>query len=290
MFKRVRSTLETLTGGTQVSWEHTSLTGDFRFRLKADAPVNGYGRTALADSLFALHNKQPAHQLIRALKSYSWYTQNPALEAFGVHEAQLMTCDDLFVIGRNVYQAACGSSSVAQSYVRDFLSRTEGLDAAKRKALLDGMVFEVFFDSEGQRRGRPKMAYFAEVLHLQQFPELASSFEFLLANLRPYAEHYYVLPGSDAEVSIDVAGVSPLKNDDYDVTALWYGGTNILHGKSDYAPNSRFSHEAKFTPEEFRDFLSTEMIVAKHSLTIKYPSPQTEHVIIPGDLTVRKDA
>jgi hypothetical protein len=87
MFKRVRSTLETLTAGTQVSWEHTSLTGDFRFRLRADAPVNGYGRTALADSLFALHNKQPGHQLIRALKSYSWYTQNPALGEFGVDEA-----------------------------------------------------------------------------------------------------------------------------------------------------------------------------------------------------------
>jgi hypothetical protein len=203
-----------------------------------------------------------------------------------------MTSDDLFVIGRNVYQAACGNSNEAQRYIKDFLTRTEGLHETKRKALLDGMLFEVFFDSEGQRRVKPKIGFFAEVFHLQQFPELASSFEFLQASLRPHGEHYHVLPGSGAEVSIDLAGASPFGNDNYDVTALWYGSTNVLHEEDGHEPNSWFSREMKFTPEELRDFLSSEMIVPKHSLTIKYPFPQTEHtrLIIPAGLTVRKDA
>ena len=34
MFKRVRSSLEAITGGRQTSWEHTSLTGDFRFQRR----------------------------------------------------------------------------------------------------------------------------------------------------------------------------------------------------------------------------------------------------------------
>jgi len=51
MFKRVRSTLEGLTNGRQTSWEHTSLTGDFRFRPSVRPTVHGYGPAAIADSL-----------------------------------------------------------------------------------------------------------------------------------------------------------------------------------------------------------------------------------------------
>src|ERR1700733_2347395 len=51
MFKRVRSTLESLTDGRQTSWEHTSLTGDFRFRPSVRPAVHGYEAAAIADSL-----------------------------------------------------------------------------------------------------------------------------------------------------------------------------------------------------------------------------------------------
>ena len=290
MFKRVRSTLDALTGGRQISWEHTSLTGDFRFRLKAETPTNGYARTALADSLYALHNKQPAHQLVRALKSYSWYTQNPALVTFGIDEAQRTTADDLFVIGRNIYQSACGSSNEAQKFIEAFLSRTEGLDEGKRKALLDGMLFEIFFDSEGQRRPRPKMGDFAEVFRLQRFSELGSSFEFIAANLRPYSEHYYVVPGSGTEVTVDVALDSP-SEEGSEVTGVWYESTNILRRRGPTEPDVGLDRKQKFTRDGFRDFLSSEMIIPKHLLTIRFPTQGEDvRLIMPGDVIVRKDA
>jgi hypothetical protein len=291
MFKRVRSTLEAITGETQTSWEHTSLIGDFRFRLKASAPVLGYTRTALADSFFVLHNKNPGHMLIRALKSYSWHTQNPALEAFNADETEFLNDDDLFVLGRNLYQAACGNSRAAQAFIANFILKTERIEAKRRKSILDGMLFEIFFDSEGQRRLKPKTQNFEEVFRLQNFPDLASSFEFLISCLRPYAEHYYVIPGTNSEVGIDViAAPSPLKGDDYFVSEIWFGSMNILHQENDLNPIF-FSRDRKLNLEDFKEFLSTEMIVPKRLLAITFSFKKTSNIclIINGALTVRKD-
>src|SRR5271170_5968199 len=101
MFKRVRSTLEDLTQGKQTSWEHTSLTGDFHFQLSVVRGAHGYGPMATADSLF-LRNGGSSGRLIEALKSYNWYTQNPALDAFTPDQARGYTSDELFVVGRNI--------------------------------------------------------------------------------------------------------------------------------------------------------------------------------------------
>ena len=84
-----------------------------------------------------------------------------------------------FVIGRNIYQAACGGSNAASAFIQRFMEKTEGLEDTKRKCLMDGILFEVFFDRKGQHRVRPKMGFFSEALKLQVHPELAASFSFL---------------------------------------------------------------------------------------------------------------
>ena len=58
MFKRVRNTLGTATSGKQISWEHTSLVGDFFFNLSLGARINEYADTALRDRLFIIEDKK----------------------------------------------------------------------------------------------------------------------------------------------------------------------------------------------------------------------------------------
>ena len=60
-----------------------------------------------------------------------------------------------------------------------FMDRTSSLAHRKRKALLDGILFEIFFNSEGKLRDDPKIQRFNEVFRLQQFAELKSSFDFI---------------------------------------------------------------------------------------------------------------
>lgn len=82
MFKRVRNTLSTATGGKQISWEHTSLAGDFFFNMSLGARIDEYADSSLRDKLFVINDKKASHRVIEALKTHDWYRQNPAIEEF----------------------------------------------------------------------------------------------------------------------------------------------------------------------------------------------------------------
>lgn len=155
MFKRVRSTLESLTNGKQTSWEHTSLTGDFRFRPSVSPVLHGYASWAIADSL-APRSTTAVGVAIEGLKTYNFYKQNDALDALSTQQIQLSSTDEVFVLGRNIYQTACGGANTARAFVSDFSDKTAALATPQRKAILDGMLYEVFFDSEGQHRATPR--------------------------------------------------------------------------------------------------------------------------------------
>ena len=80
-----------------MSWEHTSLIGDFRFQRRAAPGAERYATVALSDSLYP-RSATAAGRLIEALKSYSWYTQNPALLSFSEGDAAASSDDELFVV------------------------------------------------------------------------------------------------------------------------------------------------------------------------------------------------
>jgi hypothetical protein len=172
------------------------------------------------------------------------------------------------------------------------MNRTQGIDEVKRKSLLDGMLFEVFFDSEGQRRTKPKMGHFNQLFKLQRHSELSKCFSFLATCLSPYADHYYALPGTNAAVSIDVVGESPLDNDEYQLTALQFEGSNILRDTRTEGEEDIYVFERRFDLEEFSEFLSEQLIVPRAHLGLVYHFPQTNRtrIIVPNYLTIRKDA
>ena len=69
MFKRVRNTLSASTKQKQISWEHTSPSGEFFFNLGLGARIDEYGETALSDRLLILDESKAPHGLILALKA-----------------------------------------------------------------------------------------------------------------------------------------------------------------------------------------------------------------------------
>src|SRR5439155_19316945 len=68
------------------------------------------------------------------------------------------------------------------------MTYTQGMEMEKRKALLDGMLFEIFFDPEAQLRAKPKGLWLSEVFELQQYAELSESFEFIAECLIQHAD------------------------------------------------------------------------------------------------------
>jgi hypothetical protein len=288
MFKRVRNTLAATTGGKQISWEHTSLSGDFFFRLSIASEVKEYGPTALSDKMFVLDAKELSHRIIKGLKVLTWNRQNAALGDFDADSLNAASADALFVLGRNIYQAACGTANAAMSFVKSFMDRTDGLEAEPRKALLDGMLFEIFFGPDGQLREYPKTACFNDVFDLQGYKELKSSFDFIASCLAPAAERFYAIPGSGHAVVADVTVDPEDLEAENPVTAVYVDGRDVLRDADDIV--IRRNWQDRMDADELAAELSVQMLVPRRLLTVTV-NPQAKGgftVEFPRDRVVRR--
>jgi hypothetical protein len=270
MFKRVRNSLSAATKQKQISWEHTSLSGEFFFNLSLGARIDAYSDTALSDKLFVLDEAKASHRIIKTLKIYDYYTQNPAVNKLTSEVANKFSRDSLFVIGRNVYQAAVGGANRAASYLNKFVAHTQGIEKEKQKALLDGILFEIFFDPAAQLRTKPKSRLLSEVFELQQYKELAGSFEFIAECLLPYAGHFYTLPGKGHEVAVDIVTHKKDENS-YAVEGVFLGGKDILWKEDDeFDDDDGNPHYITLKIDEFEARLCEEMVVPARLLTVTY--------------------
>ncbi|WP_315860782.1 caspase family protein [Rhizobium leguminosarum] len=288
MFKRVRNTVAATSGNTQTSWEHTSLSGDFYFNLSIGNVIDEYVETALADSLFDLDLSRPSHKVIEQLKTLNWYKQNPAIDGLNAAEINRFGKNSCFVVGRNIYQAACGSSSSAIDFIVTFVEKTRGVKAEKKKALLDGILFEIFFDSKGARRPEIKGQRFNDVFELQRHRSLATSFEFIANSLSAVGGDYYAVPGKGHSVDVTIAtkrqGASTV------VDAVYLGAKDILRVVEDEFTSA--DDTTNIRAERFIEKLSQQLQVPKRLLTITYAplaAAQADKFQVPAGFTVAKE-
>jgi hypothetical protein len=283
MLKRVRNTLSASTLGKQISWEHTSLSREFFFNRSVGVRIDLYDDSALRDKFFVLDQKKTSHRVIEGLKSHDWYIQNPALDAFTEAQMAKTTVDSLFVVGRNIYQAACGGARSAYHFIENFASLASELPSEKWRALLDGMLFEVFFDSHGEIRKELKSDRFEEVFKLQQFPYLAGSFDFISECVIPFSDRFHVQPGRNREVALDVITRSSAK--DVIVEEVLLGGKDIFWVKGEDEEEVDSDETFKMRSKSRKDFeqeLATGLTLPVHLLRVSYPNVPN----VPGSLKV----
>ena len=291
MFKRVRNTVAADSKGKQTSWEHTSLSGEFYFNLSLGNLIDEYDGTALADKLFVLDPAKKSHKIVAGLKTHDWYKQNPALDLLDAAAANRMTKNNLFVIGRNIYQAAVGNSGTAMGLVTNFLAKTGGFGTDKRKALLDGMLFEVFFDANGELRDFIKDRHFNELFELQRHQELKSSFDFIAEALTAARGDYFTVPGKNHELAVTVATTK--KKGNVFVDAIYVDGVNVLRDEEDpwIDAEGKVVHST-VTRGKLERQLSEQMIVPSRLLKITYTPRELkkeDELRIPRGWTTRKE-
>ncbi|WP_066528950.1 MULTISPECIES: caspase family protein [Sphingomonadales] len=269
MFKRVRNTVAAATKSRQTSWEHTSLAGEFYFNMSLGKLITEYDGTALADGLFVLDVAKKSHKIIAGLKTHDWYRQNPALALLTPEAANKMAPDSLFVLGRNIYQAACGTSAAATSYVNDFVARTATYEEAKRKAILDGMLFEIFFDASGKLRTKIKSKFFDTVFDLQRVPTFRTSFDFIADALIAANADYHVVPGKGQDLAVTISTIQ--KKSGPRVDAIYIGGVDVLK-VSDDAWDTDEGDPIYFAiaPNELAERLSEDLAVPARNLKLTY--------------------
>jgi len=197
-----------------------------------------------------------------------------------------MAKNSLFVIGRNIYQAACGDAHGAGEFVRNFMNVTSGYPGDKRKAILDGMLFEIFFDKDGKLREGLKNRLFEEVFELQQYEELKDSFEFIAEALTATGGDFYAVPGKGHELAVTV---STKKKDGLLVDAIYIGGHDVL--RIEHAWGADEVRYASTEPKDLIDRLRDQLFLPARLLKVSFTPKEAvsaDELLIPSHWTVQK--
>lgn len=205
-FKKVRSTVDTMTKGKKTSWEHTSLIGSFSFNSGKMTHIKdiGYDSTVLMDAQYSTDDKLIG-TIIKKLKSYNWYEQNNGVKDFRLIQHKKLDRNQLFIIGRNLLQAAVGGAYEAINIIKDGNVLQE-YSSDDGNHLLNGILFEMYFNKEGQFRYKNfKISHLNEMMQFTNINQLKSSFDFIHNLLQDFSRYLIFVPGSaPSKVTINV--------------------------------------------------------------------------------------
>ncbi|WP_455781670.1 caspase family protein [Alistipes ihumii] len=205
--KKVRETVYTLSGGRQVPWEHTSLIGQFCFNQgQIGYREYPYDEEAIKDYKYISRGTE-ADGIIHELRSCNYYKQNSAIYKFqSLIDPGTTDKNQQFVIGRNILQS-CEKAFDVGSYVDNLVKNLLKYQTADgENHILNGMLFEIYFDSHGQFRSeRFKVHKLDKIFALQYDPRFIKSFQFICDLLVPYQDFLYYMPNcSRRKVSVTV--------------------------------------------------------------------------------------
>lgn len=206
LFKKVRRTVALWTKNQQIPWEHTSLITDFYFntgQMVASLQIP-YKEDVVCDSKYS--DVGEIASLINDIRISDYYKQNPAIDKILLKNASNLDKNQQFIFGRNLLQASHMSFSAQRfmSSLTQNLSKYKCADGDNH--VLNGILFEIYFDSYGDFRGnRIKDHFFDEIMSLRHKPEYGKSFGFIRTLLNQYKENLiYLIPEDDRKLDVDI--------------------------------------------------------------------------------------
>lgn len=207
LFKKVRRTVVQWSGNTQIPWEHTSLIGDFSFNIgqMVVSPQIPYREDVVKDADYK--GEGVFGDLVGELRSCDFYRQNPAIDSIWRMNPSDLDKNQQFIFGRNLLQASAAAFS-AQNFMSSLANNLRRYNTQDgNNHILNGILFEIYFNSHGEFRGGDlKRHFFEEVIALKRYPAFAQSFSFIRTVLNPYRESLiYFIPEDDAKIDVDIS-------------------------------------------------------------------------------------
>lgn len=274
MFKRVRHTVSSQTHNQQITWEHTSLMGDFFFNSGYDDGefIVTYSKTALADAEYTFEEENELYEIVNDLKSHNWYTQNPAISRISRTDLSQFEIDELFILGRNIYQVACGTAGNAISWMESIESNLSRLSESTAFHLLNGILFEIYFNSYGNLRDNFKADYYEYPVKLCLKDQYKNSCHFIRNLLEQYSQKVIYLPGSTEVLSIDVIISFCSENNKNYVDSICVDGIDCMYVEDETEPYHYENHYylASQTADEINAIILKAIAAPKNKARISY--------------------
>lgn len=229
MFKHVREELAAKTNGNQISWEHTSLMGNYYFNEDTIDSFSFYSLDALADSNFVCKNSN-VRNIIEKLKIHNWDLQGDGINDIISINFVEVSPNDLFVLGRNIYQAAEGNSFKAEGFISSFEAYRYIPQEAKIH-LLAGMAFEIYFNKFGDMRIHWKSKHYLDILRLLEKEEYQQSKNFIIEHISKNENIIMYIPSAEERFELYVnCSFLEESNDEkiYTIESIYFQGEDIL--------------------------------------------------------------
>ena len=228
LFKKVRKTVYTLTGGRQTPWEHTSLIGDFYFNTgqMIHSPQLPYSDEVIKDAYF-VGKADDFTTLINEVRVQDWDRQNPAFNKLITLRADQLNSNQQFILGRNLLQAGEYAYS-AKNFFEDIKGNISKYNNNGENHVLNGILFEIYFDSRGEfRKDSFKLHNFEKIMTLRKEPIYKKSFDFIAELLRPFQEFrpFWMPAPDDKPVDVDIQVIQDTIDDTTQVKVKY----DIIH-------------------------------------------------------------
>ncbi|EKF9703283.1 hypothetical protein O1C89_002682 [Vibrio cholerae] len=227
-----------------------------------------YNQEALQDSLYQTDAPSEINEIIRDLKSYNWYTQNPAISKIGLLAGKSLDASSCFVLGRNIYQAACGNSQKASEYMASLHRKLSIFPNEIANHILTGMVYEIYFDSKSQYRESAKFDYASSVLSLLIKDEFKQAESFIRHHLQDHMEQLLFIPGDQGEPKKEIAIIVTMDKDDetsFVLDSVMFQGKELITDDDD--ASSWFT--PSYNVSQIRAELSSKLAIPEWALTLK---------------------
>jgi hypothetical protein len=249
------------------------------------APRLHYELEALQDSQYQGDAPSDINTIIRALKSLNWYTQNPAIAKIRAIRQEDFPPSSWFVLGRNIYQAACGNSQKAMEFLAELQAQLRQFPVETAQHLLAGMLYEIYFDAQGEFRDAVKFSYADKPLALVTDEAYEETLEFITFHLRGHRQRLKFMPGDKDRKTIRIvsAPVAPATGDALvpientlnrptsEIRSVIFEGIELMRDAENADENAwaRMLRGAKLSPELIRDKISDELAIPKWALAIE---------------------
>lgn len=269
----------------------------------SNSPDFNIDDTGLKDKFIDLSDDDFLTKTIIGLKSYNWYVQNPAIDEFiekikshkFLHTSKEQT--KLFVIGRNIYQAGCGSSASAISFITEnLLHFLRNNNDYLINLIVSGMLYEIYFDSESNfRSDRLKSQFINELQLIESNPRLNSTKKFIIEKLEPYRKQLIYIPFSVDNIKMKVQLSKELhevvnwlesKIKFNKLESIKYNEYELLTDDDD---NSIKFYQSEFTKLGIENIICTSYGIPSNKLDLEFINLQENYKIVFDNLYLKKN-
>lgn len=226
------------------------------------------------DSTYQADAPGELNDIISSLQSHNWYIQNPAIEKLGTIIREDFPPTSWFVLGRNIYQAACGNAQKAMDFISNLDTRLKRFPDPISKYVLAGIVFEIYFDSKGALRDSPKAGYIAKPLSLLAKADYPDVRAFIRSKLELAGAHLFFSPGDDQQHTVAVQS-EPVETQDVldagkrrKLTSISLDGRQILVDAPPEEDRWSTRYRMSYSSTDILEDISTSLSIPRWALTL----------------------